>query len=65
MISEISLVKIKLLVKWVYNATEEITNNKGLNDDDITVLLINMKNTLSDINTEIDFLLRQNSQNKK
>ena len=65
MTNEISLVKIKLLAKWMYSVTEEITNNKGLNDEDIMILLLSMKNILSDINTEIEIILRENSHNKK
>jgi len=65
MVKEISLVRIKILSKWVYDIANEISNNKALTDEDIMILLYSLKDTISDLNTEVTIMLRENSQNKK
>ena len=65
MIKDIDLVKIKILTKWLYDIIEEIANNKALNDEDIIELLMSAKGIMSDIDKEIVFIVKENSQNKK
>ena len=65
MVKEIELVRIKLLTKWLYNIAEEIENNKALTDEDIMTLLLSLRDAISDLNTEVTILIRENSQNKK
>ena len=65
MVKEISLVRIKLLTKWINDIAEEIVNNKSLTDEDLTILLMSIKDLISDIDKEILIILRENSQNKK
>jgi len=65
MVKEIELVRIKLLTKWLYNIAEEIENNKALSDEDIMTLLLSLRDAISDLNTEVTILIRENSQNKK
>jgi len=64
-IKDIDLVKIKILTKWLYDIIEEIANNKALNDEDIIELLMSAKGIMSDIDKEIVFIVKENSQNKK
>ena len=65
MTKETSYTRIKLLVKWVYDIAEEIENNTLLNGEDIMILLFNMKNIMSKLDTEVTTVLRENSQNTK
>jgi len=65
MVKDIDLVKIKILTKWLYDIIEEIVNNKALNDEDIIELLMSAKGIMSDIDKEIVFIVKENSQNKK
>ena len=65
MAKEISLVRIKILAKWAYDIANEIANNKALTDEDIMVLLLSLKDTIYDLNTEVTIILRENSHNKK
>jgi len=65
MTKETSYTRIKLLAKWVYDIAEEIENNTLLNGEDIMILLFNMKNIMSKLDTEVTTVLRENSQNTK
>ena len=65
MAKDIDLVRLKILTKWLYDIVEEIANNKALNDEDIIELLMSAKGIMSDIDKEIVFIVKENSQNKK
>jgi len=65
MVKEISLVRVKILAKWIHDIAEEVENNKALSDEDIMILLLSLKDIMSDLNTEVTILIRENSQNKK
>jgi len=65
MVKDIDLVRLKILTKWLYDIVEEIANNKALNDEDIIELLMSAKGIMSDIDKEIVFIVKENSQNKK
>ena len=65
MAKDIDLVRLKILTKWLYDIIEEIANNKALNDEDIIELLMSAKGIMSDIDKEIVFIVKENSQNKK
>jgi len=63
--NDISIIRIKLFVKWLYEVSEEISNNTLLSNDDLMTLLLSMKNTISDVNTEIDIMLHKITKDKK
>jgi len=65
MTKERSYTRIKLLAKWLYDIAEEIANNTLLNNEDIMILLFSMKNIMSELDTEVTIVLRENSQNTK
>ena len=65
MTDEISYVKLKLLTKWLNDLANEIEENKTLSNEELVSLLMSMKNIMTDINTEIEIIMRELTQNKK
>jgi len=65
MTDETRYIKIKLLSKWLNDISKEIVNNKTLDDEDLIGLLMSMKNTISELDKEIEIMIGEITKNKK
>ena len=65
MINETSYIKIKLLSKWLNDIAKEVVNNRALNDEDLIGWLMSMKNTISELDKEIEIMIDEITRNKK
>ena len=65
MTDEINYIKLKILSKWLNDLTKEVVNNKALDDEDLIGLLMSMKNTISELDKEIEIMINEITKNKK
>jgi len=65
MLNEINFVKLKILSKWLNDLAKEVVNNKALDDEDLIGLLMSMKNTISELDKEIEIMIGEITKNKK